>query len=272
MPLSYEEIQKGRRREWKQLMDPEERRRLEQEEREKDPDYQRRKSARRRREEARKSRTEQEDLEWRRTRRKLLIRGGAVIAGILLVLLLEWAFGIVWRRATYDRARELESVILSNTSAYRNFDTPLDAWASWRNAWIRNDSRDIVATYSDGMSRRMMGAENKQSYTSNLQRRIREGHMNTYIDLARQFSAPEMLLVPSGTVREGDLAVLRSRPVIVRGVLGESQRWVLALSWDAKGKRWLVEDVRADNAWDPRWTKASMIQASRLPRPVIERN
>ncbi|MDK2971692.1 MAG: hypothetical protein PWP23_1447 [Candidatus Sumerlaeota bacterium] len=270
MPLSYEDIEKGRRREWKQLMDPEERKRREEEAREKDPEYQKRKSAARRRNDRQKIRDEARETEWQVARRKVMVRTSIAIGILLLILGIQWLAGFLWKKATYDRRAELESVAVSRHKPYQNFSSPLDTWASWRNAWIRLDAEDVVATYSESNIKKSVGKQDPKQYALYLQRRIREGHMNTYVDLAQRFSMPEILRLPTSNPRDGELAVFASQPVKVRGVLNGAQAWVLAVSWDEKKQKWLVEDIRSEASWDPKWSHVNMIQVSKLPRQKPE--
>lgn len=262
MGIEFDEIQKGRRRDWDKLRDPEERRREEREKREADPEYQKRKTALRKRDEARAVGREADLEEWARLKKQLAI-GGAIVVAMIVVwtgirMTISWMVRESRQEAIVRLAQQVDSGV-----AHVACKTPAEAWASWRSAWMRRDAAALYRIYSVRQRQAALSRGSEKRFLDSMQQRMSAGAMDKYVAIAEQFSSPEIIHYP-GSPSDGELAVFKSRFVDPRLPEGRNEQvWVLALSWDAMLKEWHFEDLRTESTWRDRWKKVTQIPVRR---------
>lgn len=263
MPIDLEEIRKGRRREWDALKDPEVRREEERARREADPDYQKRKTAWQKRHDRVTYRRGVEEERWRKVKRETALIGGGALA---LLLLLFAVNAILDYRAQGRQERKIAAIRaqIDAGEPFIGFRDPMEAWASWRSAWLRRDARALYRTYSP---RRSGSTDRNHSEThaiERLQGQIDSGDMDTQVLLAKAFHDPEIVRIPRGRPMGGELAVFLSEPVKLNEAMGQPQRYVLALVFEEDFNEWRVEDIRDRDVWNDRWRYYTQISTSRV--------
>jgi len=265
MGIEFDEIRKGRRRDWDKLRDPEDVRREKREKREADPEYQKRKTALRKRDEYRADERDREMEEWRVLKRKLAIGGAIALAVMLLWTGTRMAIGWGIRQSRAKSMTELMAKVDAG-QPFEGYATPLEAMASWRSAWMRKDAEGLLRTYSLRQRGQALSRGSEARFVRNMQQRMDAGGMDRYVEIARQFD-PAIVHYPMSP-RDGELAVFKSDFVDPRLPEGRNaQVWYLAVSWDDRIDKWFFEDLRVSSTWRERWTKASQIP---VRRDVVE--
>lgn len=266
MPLSYDDIQQGRRREWDKLRSPEERKEREREEREKleqDPDYVKRMTALQKRDKRREDEREQDRRRWGRTKRDVTIIAAITLGIILFMAGVSWSVRSAVQASRDERARQVIQALVEG-GRYASFSDPFETWGSWMNGWMRRDAASIYRTYSESMALRTRGSLQPEAYIADLQRQLTTGQKDHIREIAEKFGHPEILHIPGGKPRKGEMAVFRSRPMYMRAVAASApQRWVLAMTWDDKLKEWRVEELRHENSWNDSWKYTTQIAGVR---------
>lgn len=268
-PLDIDDIRSGRRRAWDKLKDPEEKKRLEKEAREKDPEYKKKLSAMRRREMGKVDDRERDHEEFLRVRRQVIIFASVLVSGVLLLAGLKLGWSLLAERRIQKQLETL-AVQVEDGKPYASFKNPVEAWASWRSAWVRKDAAALYGTFSRGKQGRELGRQGDQSYIKFLQGRMDHGAMDPDRHVAMSFSHPELLLNPRGDQRTGTLAVLKAKIPAFGAAKGSrpapEATWVLVLSYDARQKLWRVEDVRHGSTWRDGWRHVNQIPVNRSAR------
>ncbi len=263
--MDIEDIRKGRRRDWDKLKDPVERRQAKLDEAEqKAQNDEKNKSSLRRREEARQEAREHELEEWRRTKRQLMQAAAVVLLVAVVWGGIKWAVHLVQQRKTDERIVELLKKSSSPVS-FEAYSSPLETWASWRNACLRGDSEQLLRTYSGEMYERERGEQSPSNFHLRMQELLVGDDALPMRKVAQAFDEPEFIHRPDSSPRDGDLAVLIAEVPSLRNPGLPPTDWVVAISWDARTQKWKIEDVREATAWRPAWKHANMIQLSRLP-------
>lgn len=298
MSIDYEKIQQGRRREWKELLSPEERaRRRKEEEAKAPPDQKKPKSWLRLRDEQLEARLESDKAQWTAAKRKVqrIMIAVVVVIGAFMIAMMIWMS--VARQRMTDKFETLEP-LLKRGQTYQVYGDPADAWASWRSALMRGDGRALARVESAARQQRNRGQRAATAYIAQLDDMLKRGRMVNERHVATLFSSPTLLTMPDSPWGEGELAVLASRPLPPapqqtnppRGARNRTPQpaqrppattpttrpatptptdakttvWVLALSYNREAREWRFEDLRTQKHWDPSWTYAAQI------RPVIE--
>lgn len=265
MPLDYDEIEKGRRRNWDKLLEPEERKRREREQLEKETEEKRGKSSPRKRREAQRKREETESAEWLEARRRLVRIISVAVGVVALILAIQWTVGMLGRSAFKDKKKDLIERSEQNL-AYARFSEPLEAWASWRNAWVRKDAEAVVRTYSEGLAKRKRGGMTNEQYASKLQTDIRQGRTKPFESVAELYDSFQVIQRADNSPRDGALTVFKSAPISPEGIIGGPNPWIVALSWSKEFGEWRVADVRQSDTWRDSWSHESQIDPNLVPR------
>lgn len=260
MGLDYDEIRKGRRREWEKLRDPEERRAEEA-------------AARRakRKVVTRSMRLEaerEEDLRrWRRVRLQV-----GILVGAALAFAAASAGAALWRAAAHaarvDEGHARSAALADPAQRYHNLETPFDALATWRNAWMRGSAPDLVALNSTARRRRVQRGISDIEAARDLRERINRGGRLSEQAVATHFGRPQALQLPRNP-RAGDLAVFASEPVPSPTAANERVRWVVAFVFEPETSTWRLEDYRQLDMWNERWARNTQI---RPPRSTLNYN
>lgn len=266
MPLDYDEIQKGRRRDWDKLKNPETRAEEERAAREREiAETKKKLTAAQSRRKFRKAAQSDEAQQWVRTKREITKIAFITIAIITVILGTQGAFKLITRESRQTRMQELAHTV-GGGNRYAAFNDPFQAWASWRSAWLRRDPQAIYNTYSKEMAERERGRLSERGYILELQRQMRRNMKEHVREIAENFRNPEILHLPDNNPAPGELAVFRSQPAVYKNIATQKpQQWVLAISWDNEIKQWRVADIRNADLWRDTWTNASNLAVSRKP-------
>ncbi len=262
MPIDFEDIQRGRRRDWDKLKSPEVRREEDRQRKEEDQELQERKSTLRKKEDAKAARREQDLVEWERTRKQIVVMLSVLFVAILVYAGVKWAVRYAVRESRGERIAELAALVNSG-EGFEGYETADEAWATWRTAWMRRDAALLYRVYSPGERRRATGSGSDQRFIRSMQERMDAGLFDKYVAIAAQFDEPEVFLMPLSP-SDGDLAVFKMTFVDPRLPRGKNEMvWVLALSYDGRTKRWGFEDLRSDDSWLDRWDTVNAISVRR---------
>jgi hypothetical protein len=256
--LRYDDIKKGRRRDWDKLQNPEEKRRREQEKLEQDPEYQKSKSALKMMEERRKNEIDEGKEEWVRLKRKLRWRVGAVLA--VALILMAWQLTRVYNyHHSLEKQLQDSDLLVMQRVEYSKYNDPADAFVSWRSAWARSDLQDVIRTDSPRRLKRLYGEGNVALRLADLHRRGVTGDVRK---VALNFGRPELVRLPERPYQSQELAVFKSGRIVLRtpqsvaaGRGGEvtRDRWVAAFVWEPSLREWRLEELRPDHQWDDSW-------------------
>ncbi len=262
MPIEFDEIQRGRRREWDKLKDPEQRREEERRRREEDEELQEKKSRLKKKEEAKATQLEKDQEEWQRAKKQVIVIVSTLLAALAVYVGVKWTIGYAVRQTRGDRIDELAALVNSG-EPYEGYDTALEAWATWRTAWIHRDAALLYRLYSPGQRKRATRKGSDRKFINSMQKRMEAGVFDKYVAIATQFSKPEIFRLPVSP-SDGDLAVLKMTFHDPRLPEGSNEMvWVLALAFDGRLDRWGFEDLRSDDAWLDRWDAVDEISVRR---------
>lgn len=262
MSIDYDKIQQGRRRDWKELLPPDERARRRKEEEAKNPEKQRSKSWLRRRDELMEEQREQDKVEWQHAKRKvqrLLIISLIVVAALM-------AASITWMRVAKQRMTDkfdtLEALVMRGQT-YQVYEDPVDAWASWRSAMLRRDGKSLARVESPSRLERNRGQRDLSAYVAQLDSLLKRNRMTTERYVASAFKKPIIETMPDTPWGDGELAVMVSEPLVPPGARRDAKKsaWVAVFSYHRKAREWRFEDLREQKNWDKSWRFASQIRS-----------
>lgn len=284
MAIDYDKIQQGRRREWKELLSPEERARRRKEDEASDPEKKKGKSWLRLRDDQLEEQRERDKVEWQRakTRVQRMLIGALVVVAVLMISSVAW-FRVSQQRMT-DKIAKLEPLI-QRGQTYMVYKDPVDAWASWRSALIRRDGKSLARVESTSRVDRNRGTRDASAYAAQIEDQMKRNALASDRHIAASFSGPVVATMPDIPWGDGELAVFASQPIAPlapntgrpRG--GNAARspaqptnanaskaavWVAVFSYNRRAGEWRFEDLRQQRHWDPSWLYAGQI------RPVIE--
>lgn len=259
--MDIEEIRQGRRRNWDALKEPEE----------KSPagtapgdapaegakhslnDVDRRRLAE----------SDGDRAQWLAARRQIWL----VIAGVVGIFFLSWGVGFVRdsiadsRRKT--RVMELNGLI-NGSKLYLNLSTPLDAWASWRSAWLHRNAAQLLRMRPPDTQMTIMGRMPMKLAAEQQQRLMDIGAMDIERQIATGFTSPIPIRNAPALPRKDDLAVFESGEILRANAREEPSRWVVAFCYDPGSKEWRLLEARKRAAWRPAWHTRQMVQPLRV--------
>ncbi|MCB2155545.1 hypothetical protein KQI84_11720 [bacterium] len=256
--LDYDEIKKGRRRDWDKLQDPEV---VKQRERDaKEEERKRRESLLRRKERERKEKNELELKTWEQTKRELKIYGLIFAAVVVVYVGFKVTTATIRKAHTAARFRSVAAEVES-PGRYFDLSDPIGAWGSWRNAWYRRNIRDLYMMSSIGRQNSVRGTRRDEAtYMEEEQQKMDEGRLSADLSVALQFDDPEIVRAPRHP-NEGDLAVFKSQPIIREAVIENPTQWTVAFAWSKEKNQWQLVDVRQAQYWRDKWSDVGDIKA-----------
>lgn len=269
MPIDLDEIRKGRRRDWDKLQDPEVRRQREREKKKADPEYKKKRSKFQRRDDALEEKEVKDLEEWRKTKKRV----GIIIGAFVMVLMVSWGSNIlmayIQSKGRADKIVELNRVVEQGI-AYKSFDNPVEAWASWRSAWREKDAEAIFTAYSPFVMDKIQGDTATGTYIRQYQSRIDRGTEARDQYIASKFDNPEIVHYPVFNLREGSLAVFKHEIRMPPEFGGKTEVYYLVMSWDKENELWKIEDVRHELVWREAWKSRTQIPRTRNPNQISE--
>jgi len=267
MPIDIDEIRKGRRRDWDKLQDPEVVRERKRQERENDPEYQKKKSWLKRRDDDLKKAAEADQIEFQKVKKRVIWMFAGFFALLIFTSLSNYIIAYFASQSREDKVFELTSLVNKNI-AYENYETPIDAWATWRSAWMRKDGLAVAKTYSKEHLQRVQGKLSDKAYGNKLTNEIEKGHQTRNIWVAEKFENPEIVNYPIFGLRDGTLAIFKKEmerdPSAGEGMI----TYVLAIAYVEDDDEWRIEDLRIEGAWRDSWTHRNKIHRSRNPDQI----
>ncbi|MEQ8820398.1 MAG: hypothetical protein RLY93_09135 [Sumerlaeia bacterium] len=258
-PVSYSDIKKGRRREWDPLLPPDERRRREDEARAaKQEATAKYKSFLKRRQENLEKQRQDDEVKFRQVMRQVTIAG--VILGALLLLYGGYS---AYRSIQAERARSGKLVEYSRQMdsgfEFSSLDDPIEAWASWRSAWLKKNAQGLFDTYGPDLRRQVLDSTGSNEYVRYQQQRFRTGLLDTDISLARGFDSPKYLHQPTRPYSDGELAVFVSRPISRAETREKPRPWIAAFVYQDADDTWRFQEVRPLSQWRESWDHANQV-------------
>ncbi len=279
--MEYDDLVKGRRREWEKLKPPEQRRAEARERREAELNAAEEAAAARansprmpgdtsenepvvrkgyfeRRQEKLDKAREADMAQFGRARR--LAYG---VLGFLVVLFLgSWSVRAIARfNAKGEYQQELDKLESLASVGHRLeiFKSPTGALLSWRSSWIRKDAWAVWRTLSSKVQQDLSRAKNVSLAVGEMQSRMKSGAYDGHIDLIRKFEKPEIVRLPLPPYRNGELAIFRSQPIAREGSKFPPQKWIVAVAWSTELKEWRFSEFREAEYFSVKWTVEPMI-------------
>ena len=271
MPIDYDKIVEGRRRNWDPLK-PEEVR-----QQERDDERERTREEREKRTKgagggggyhARRQKAKEESDQRDREKFRLAVRQ-SVILGSAFVIILSAYFGIERLIEARQRAALLRSMtevqtIVDDGRVVNDLTTPINAFATWRSAWKRGDVPQIVRLFS---SRFLSHATELKSMTEILgeyQRLYRDGRLQATREIAEYFDGAQVIRIPNKPWRQEELALFRSPHLQKIGDPPPGMRYIVAFSYNKNTNSWHFADVREDKYFSIKWNVEGMIKPMRI--------
>ncbi|MDX2177072.1 MAG: hypothetical protein SF028_11445 [Candidatus Sumerlaeia bacterium] len=292
--MDWDEIQRGRRRNWDKLKPPDERAR---EERERKLAEMRAEEARRREEKAasavaapappgygdeqvrkaleaeapkkamsyhkrRSLRIAEEragDIaRFVRARKQSFLLAASAAALIATVYAVQFADAALEKRKMMADFKRYNDLIFYNERV-QDFSTPLSALASWRGAWRLMNAEDVYRSLSPGRQVSFTGSRPPREYIRDLQHRMESGASVNYRAMSAMFEDPEFVRLPKRPWRDGELAIFRSPPFKSRESNAPPERLIAAVTYDRQTGEWRFSDMREAPYFSVKWTLEGMI-------------
>ncbi len=264
MPINLDEIRKGRRRNWESLKDPEERREKLREEREKELQKSKQKSWMRVRDEERRNKESENEAAWKQSKRRVIFLISTFVGFLLLSSVWNFAVNKYQESARIQQKKDLRIAVDSGV-LFSNFETPLDAWASWRSAYMQQNAKVLQESYSKDYLKRTAFGTSANEWIRKQTDRFKKGTDERTTIIAKGFSDPVFRYYPNWGQREGTLCVLQDSIEFPENYGGSTVEFVLALVYEAKSDSWKVEELRTSDAWRDSWTNKNHISRTQNP-------
>ncbi len=284
MPMDYDDLVKGRRREWEKLKPPEQRRAEARARREAELKAAEEAAAARaasprmpgdtsenepaprkgyfERRQERMNKAREADLHQFGKARRMAYMALAFLA---ILFLGSWAVTAVARfnaKGEYEQELDRLEALASVGHRIEMFKSPTGALLSWRSAWIRKDAWAVWRTLSARVQQDLSRAKNVNLAVGETQARMKSGAMDGYIDLIRLFEKPEIVRLPLPPYRNGELAIFRSPPIAREGSKFPPQKWIVAVAWSTELKEWRFAEFREAEYFSVKWD----VEAKILPK------
>lgn len=280
-PMQYDDLIKGRRRDWEKLKPPEQRKAEARERREaalqaaekaaqdransprmpgdtsENEPVVRKGYFERRRERLEKAR--EADLHQFGKARRMAY---GALAFLVVLFLGSWTVRAIARfNAKGEYQQELEKLESLASAGHRLelFKSPTGALLSWRSAWIRKDAWAVWRTLSAKVQQDLSRAKNVNLAVGETQARMKSGALDGYIESIRLFEKPEIVRLPLPPYRNGELAIFRSPPIQRTGSKFPPQKWIIAVAYSTELKEWRFAEFREAEYFSVKWTVEPMI-------------
>lgn len=265
--MNWDDLQKGRRRNWEKRRDPEEVRREKRETKHRENEEQdrlaeegkgpaRKRTAFQIRDQRLREEYEGDEQEYR----KRLKQAAWLLGGMALLFIASW----VWDALSFSRRldegqRDLiryNSMILEG-QAVMDYGRPMAALASWRSAWHRRSASDLWRGASSAFQDRMLKTKPRNEWVAEQQRMFDARLFNSEIERSYLFENPEIIHMPKDPYQDLDLAIFRSSAP--HGVEGKGQ-YILSLVYEEKPREWRFADWREAKHFSVKWRKETQIE------------
>ena len=266
MPIDYDKIVEGRRRNWESLK-PEEIREQEREAQ--------RERLRKEREEkgkegffARRQRLKDEAAAEDRKRFRRSLRQSVVMVGGLLLIAGVY-LGITHliqqqREAALRRSLEEVQALVANGTIVLNTTTPVQAFGTWRSAWKRGDVPTMVKMLSPRYINKATDTKSVADLMQEYERLYREGRLEPVREITLDFETAVAVRVPLPPYRNEELALFKSGEVTKSRENGPPKQYIVALSYNRADKQWYFADVREAKYFSVKWYMEAMIRPMRI--------
>lgn len=265
--MDYDDIVKGRRRNWDSLKPEEIRKKEKEEERDRKRQEEEKKGKRtvgyfEKRQRMVDEARERDIAQFRKTIR-LVAMGLGALAFIIVTITITSSLLHMRRMAAFQaKASEFDVAVLSG-ERIRDYSDPISAFASWRGAWIDTDPEAIIESYSETYKELLEPSGNMQALRSRYKTMVESGTLDATRDIAISFVDPELFRIPSRPWRHGELALLRSQP-FERFISTSDEditfRYMIAFSYDTRSESWRFADLREEVYFSVRWQDEGQIR------------
>jgi len=282
--MEYEDLVKGRRREWEKLKPPEQRRaeakaRREAELAAAEAAAEERHNAPRMRGDKSEDKPRirkgffdrrQERMDQARDADvEKFVRARKLSIGLLAVVAL--LFGGSWfaEYSAKASAREREAgemarleAQIQNGDAIELFQTATGALASWRSAWVRKQAWSLWRTFSPRLQQNLVRAKSVPIAVSEYESRMKSGALDGYIGMVRNLDGMDVVRMPLAPYSEGELAIFRSKPLQPANDPTHAEPWIVAIAYSTEVNEWRFADFREAQYFSVKWGHEAAI----LPR------
>lgn len=274
--MDYDDIVKGRRRNWDELKPEEIRQREKEQERERKDKETKEKGNRNlgyfeRRQKKVEEDRERDMAQYRQTVRLIAIGAGALAFVIVVVFTTSTILRMRTMSAYIAQVSEYDVAVLSG-ERIRDYSDPVNAFASWRGAWIDLDPEAILESYSRTYLDLLEPSGNYEILKARYSSLVKGGGLANTQEIAVNFTNPELFRIPSRPWREGMLALFRSQPFERANPAAHQEsvfRYIVAFSYDASTESWRFADMREEIYFSVRWDFEGQIRPLRGPAQAI---
>ncbi|MCC6547116.1 hypothetical protein IT570_08095 [Candidatus Sumerlaeota bacterium] len=266
MPIDYDKIVEGRRRNWESLK-PEEIREKEREEKREREKREREASGKEgffaRRQRLKDEAAAADKRRFRSTLRQsvLMIGGIFLIAGAYLGIshVINKQREAALRRSILD-----VQALVEKGTVVLDMSTPVKAFGTWRSAWKRNDMQAVVRLLSPRFLSKTSETASRSNIAMEYERLQREGRMEASRELSLHFENTYPIRIPLPPYRDEELAIFKSGEVPVVGQRGPGRFYIVAFSYSKTNKSWHFADVREAKYFSVKWYMEAMIRPMRI--------
>ncbi|MCC5875921.1 MAG: hypothetical protein JJU11_06855 [Candidatus Sumerlaeia bacterium] len=270
--MDYDDIVKGRRRNWESLKPDEIRKKEKEAERERKREEEEKHGKRsvgyfEKRQRMVDEARERDLAKYRQTIRLIAIGLGA-FAFLVVTITATSALLRMRRMSIYQaKASEYDTAVLSG-ERIRDYSDPVSAFASWRGAWIDTDPDAIIESYSNTYKELLEPSGNMNALRARYASMVQSGALEATRDIAISFLDPELFRIPSRPWRHEQLALLRSQPFERFTTSSEEEsvfRYMIAFSYDSRSESWRFADLREEVYFSVRWQDEGQIRPLQGP-------
>lgn len=274
--MDYDELEKGRRRNWESLKSEEERLK-EREDARKKRFEEKEKQAKRGKLSPSLERLKRlgldEEAEADRVRYKRTKKLGIVTLLVFFILFgLSFALEGFFRQQRIKTAEETMSdyeTVLDTGEVVHDLSDPVGALATWRSAWLEGDMPKVVSMFSEVYMDRVSANKSQDRITAEYIKLYQGGSLGSISELAVNFKRPEIIRVPAKPWNHGQLALFRS-PYLQRvDEEPPGKRYIVAFAWDSVDNQWRYADMREAEFFSIKWDYETEIPPKMNPRNAI---
>ncbi len=272
--MDYDNIVKGRRRNWEALK-PDEIRELEkQAEKEKRKEEREKKLKKERSNyQALRDLRKQEEADLEKQRFKKALIHSAIIGGVFfgMVIFYYGSKAIIQYRTKQsyiEQISDFERVMISGDQIFDMSD-PVSAFASWRSAWMNGDMEKVVSLFSDQYVKKQSRTGGRRKALERHKMLYERGALRERKELAENFLNAEILRSPISPWMDGELAIFRSDYLLRQGDTPPGNRYIVAFSYDSEVGQWRFADLRVAEMFSIRWEEESEILPVKLGKNAI---
>ncbi len=267
LAMNYDDIERGRRRNWEALK-PEEIRQREREERRAERMKELAEKAKKGKthtafDRVKRMRQDEESRADRERFQRVLRQSGVLIGAFIFVILVFYSAQAYLEKRRQERlaaeVTEYDRVLVEGEEV-NDLSDPVGALATWRSAWMEGDMARVVSLFSPHFMRQLTKSKPYNVILREYQTLYQKGSLQSTVDMATNFDGPQILRIPRKPWSHGELALFRSDYLLRPGDDPPGRRYILAFSWDAKNEEWRYATLREEKFFSIKWKFESAIQ------------